>query len=181
MECLLLLLTQQQPAGHRRLRTDRMRRTTGRRAHTAATFRNGSVAASFLFRSSARREWRHRETTQGPHSEQVTGVKTKREALSPCESRGRTARDHSRKKGGQRKTAARPFGIKTKSEVPIPRINPNRTNAREPGEDDRRARGLNSREHGPGHGKNQCFTLPSASGLCLYLKTIAKTTPTTRA
>lgn len=88
---------------------------------------------------------------------------------------------YGRKKGGQRKTAARPFGIKTKSEVPIPRINPNRTNAREPGEDDRRARGLNSREHGPGHGKNQCFTLPSASGLCLYLKTIAKTTPTTRA
>lgn len=88
---------------------------------------------------------------------------------------------HGRKKGGQRKTAARPFGIKRKSEVPIPRINPNRTNAREPGEDDRRARGLNSREHGPGHGKDQCFTLPSASGLCLYLKTSAKTTPTTRA
>lgn len=88
---------------------------------------------------------------------------------------------HGRKKGGQRKTAARPFGIKRKSEVPIPRINPNRTNAREPGEDDRRARGLNSREHGPGHGKDQCFTLPRASGLCLYLKTIAKTTPTTRA
>lgn len=88
---------------------------------------------------------------------------------------------HGRKKGGHRKTAARPFGIKRKSEVPIPRINPNRTNAREPGEDDRRARGLNSREHGPGHGKNQCFTLPSASGLCLYLKTSAKTTPTTRA
>lgn len=88
---------------------------------------------------------------------------------------------YGRKKGGQRKTAARPFGIKRKSEVPIPRINPNRTNARKPGEDDRRARGLNSREHGPGHGKDQCFTLPSASGLCLYLKTSAKTTPTTRA
>lgn len=88
---------------------------------------------------------------------------------------------YGRKKGGQRKTAARPFGIKRKSEVPIPRINPNRTNAREPGEDDRRARGLNSREHGPGHGKDQCFTLPRASGLCLYLKTSAKTTPTTRA
>lgn len=88
---------------------------------------------------------------------------------------------YGRKKGGQRKTAARPFGIKRKSEVPIPRINPNRTNAREPGEDDRRARGLDSREHGPGHGKDQCFTLPRASGLCLYLKTIAKTTPTTRA
>lgn len=49
MECLLLLLTQQQPAGHRRLRTDRLRRTKGRRAHTAATFRNGSVAASFIY------------------------------------------------------------------------------------------------------------------------------------
>lgn len=36
-------------------------------------------------------------------------------------------------------------------------------------------------KHGPGHGKDQCFTLPRASGLCLYLKTIAKTTPTTRA
>lgn len=36
-------------------------------------------------------------------------------------------------------------------------------------------------KHGPGHGKDQCFTLPRASGLCLYLKTSAKTTPTTRA
>lgn len=120
-----------------------------------------------------------------------TGKKTSRRPLCGTQNDFRGADDkfsgqpicasYGRKKGGQRKTAARPFGIKRKSEVPIPRINPNRTNAREPGEDDRRARGLNSREHGPGHGKDQCFTLPSASGLCLYLKTSAKTTPTTRA
>lgn len=120
-----------------------------------------------------------------------TGKKTSRRPLCGTQNDFRGADDkfsgqpicasYGRKKGGQRKTAARPFGIKRKSEVPIPRINPNRTNAREPGEDDRRARGLNSREHGPGHGKDQCFTLPRASGLCLYLKTSAKTTPTTRA
>lgn len=127
------------PAAARGPETDRQTETaTGREAHTAATHRNGRVAASFMpvcqsgaCRGRCRRDagcgalLRSGPQGYGRSRERVNALKSPfaaRRTIFAAQGRdspaGHTCGAYGRKKGGQRKTAARLFGTRQGSKAP---------------------------------------------------------------